>query len=276
METTKTYGLTAQIITPYDKTDIYRLQEIECNFVDSGRITYLLGTKPITIEAGRLSLFWAAVPHHIIHADPDAKLYSLMIPLSQFLSWDLPDSIIEPIMKGQMILDARGDLKLDKAMFKRWCYDLDLESEERNKIVLLELEARLRRLSFYAKEAQRSSIKLGANSEDYPFFKAKHMAEYIEKYYMNGISVRQVGETVDLDRSNALSLFRKYFKMTIGDYIKQYRIAHAQQLLVTTDLTLSSVATRSGFTSVSEFYEVFKKSCYHTPKAYRTLFSIVQ
>lgn len=275
METTSQYGLTAQIMTPYDKTEVYALQEIGCNFVDSGRITYLLGTKPITIEAGRLSLFWAAVPHHIIHADPDAKLYSLMIPLARFLAWDLPDAVIEPVMKGQMILDARGDLKLDKAMFKRWCLDLDLGSEERDKIVMLELEARLRRLSLYAEIAHGSSIKLGANSEDYPFFKAKYMAEYIEKYYMNGISVRQVAETVDLDRSTAVSIFRKYFKLSIGDYIKQYRVAHSQRLLVTTDLTLSSVATRSGFTSVSEFYAVFKKSCLHTPKAYRTLFSIV-
>lgn len=275
METTLQYGLTARIVTPYEKTTTRSHQEITCNFVDEGRITYLLGTKPITIEAGRWSVFWSAVPHHIIHMNPDVKLYRLTIPLSSFLQWKLPNPIIEPIMNGQMILDVRGDLKLDKAMFKRWCHDLDLESEERYKIVMLELEARIRRLSLYAGVAQRSSIKLGDKNKVYPFFKAKHMAEYISQYYTNPITVQQVAETIDLNRSHAVSLFRKYFQVSIGDYIRQYRSAHAQRLLVTTNLSLSSVATRSGFTSVSQFYDVFKASCHHTPKAYRSLFSIL-
>lgn len=275
MEAIIAYGLTAQIITPIDKINAIPHQEIECNFVDGGRITYLLGTTPITVEMGRWSMFWAAVPHHIIHADPDAKLYGLTIPLSYFLGWHLPNRIIEPIMNGQMILDARGDLDLDKAMFKRWCLDLDLDSEERNQIVMLELEARLRRLSLYAGIAQRSSIDLEANNEAYPFVKAKHMADYIAQYYTKRITVQQVAETVDLDRSQAVSLFRNYFQMSIGDYIKQYRVAHAQRLLVTTNLILSSVASRSGFTSVSQFYDEFKRYCYHTPKAYRSSFSIL-
>jgi len=275
MEATISYGLTAQIITPYDNATVIPHEEIVCNFIDGGRLTYLLGTTPITIEMGRWSLFWAAVPHHIIYADPDIKLYTLTIPLSYFLRWELPNTIIEPILNGQMILDARGDLDLDKAMFKRWCHDLDLNSEERNQIVMLELEARLRRLALYAGVAKRSPIDLGEENEVYPFVKAKHMADYIAQYYMKRITVQQVAETVDLDRSRAVSLFRKYFQITIGDYIKQYRVAHAQRLLVTTDLTLNSIALRSGFTSVSQFYDEFKKSCDHTPKAYRSLFSIL-
>ena len=275
METSIEDGLVAQVITPYEKAKITPHQEIECNFVDGGRITYLLGTIPITVETGRWSLFWSAVPHHIIHADPDVRLFGLKIPLSCFLGWELPLSIIEPIMNGQMILDARGDLELDKAMFKRWCYDLDLETQERNRIVMLELEARLRRLSLYAELAERSPIELGENNKEYPFVKAKYMADYIAQYYMKRITVQQVAETVDLDRIQAVSLFRKYFQITIGDYIKQYRVAHAQRLLVTSDLTLSSIALRSGFTSVSQFYDEFKKFCYHTPKTYRSLFSIL-
>ena len=275
METTFEHGLTAYIVTPHAKMNARHHQEIACNFTDSGRITYLLGTTPVTIEAGRWSLFWAAVPHHIIYAEPNAKLYCLSIPLSTFLHWGLPQPIVEPIMNGQMILDVRGDLKLDQAMFRRWCHDLDLQSEQHYRIVMLELEARMWRLSLYATVAQQSPIKMGDNNTLYPFFKAKQMAEYISQYYINPITVQQVAETVDLSRSQAVSLFRQYFQVSIGDYIKQYRVAHAQRLLVTTRLSLSSIAMRAGFTSTGQFYDIFKKSCHHTPKAYRSLFSIL-
>jgi AraC family transcriptional regulator, melibiose operon regulatory protein len=275
VETILKYDLKANITSPYIKNKPRYHQEIECNFVDRGHMTYLLGTKPITIDTGRWALYWAAVPHHVIHADSDMKLYRLTIPLGWFLGLGLPEAIIDPIMNGQMILDARGDLKLDKAMFKRWCHDLDLDSEERNNIVLLELEARLRRLSAYAGIAPQSPMKLRNNNKQYPFLKAKHMADYIAQYYMNPITVKQVAETVDLSRSRALSLFGKHFQMAIGNYIKRYRVAHAQRLLVTSDLTMSSIAMRSGFTSISQFYDIFKKSCDHTPKAYRSLFSIL-
>ncbi len=274
METYLDYGLAAQVITPYDKIQSANHQDIECSFIDKGSITYLLGTDPITISAGRWIIFWAAIPHHIIHTDMDAQLYWMTIPLSRFLQWQLPEHIVDPVMNGQMMTDVRGDLKLDKAMVKRWSVDLDLNSEERHEIVLLELEARIRRLAFYAEVAQTTSLQNQTEEDNTSFQTARHMANYISEYYMGSLVPHQVAETADLETSVADRLFQKYFHSTLSDYIMRYRVAHAQRLLVATDLSLQAIATRSGFESVSNFYDVFKSACHHTPKAYRSQFSI--
>lgn len=270
-------SLNAQIITTENPIVSPLHQDIECNFVDGGSITYLLGSNLVAIESGRWALFWAAIPHHVLHVESEVHLYRLTIPLNWFLNRGLPDHIIEPVMKGDMIVDERGDMKLDIAMFKRWCSDLDLDSINRRDIVLLELEARIRRMAFYATVASPppETIKIDKMADVDLYAKAKTMADYVMDYYTSPITVTQVAEAVDLIPRHAEKLFALYFQCSIDEYLMRYRVAQAQQLLVTTDLAISSVSTRSGFRSMSQFIAVFKSSCHHTPKAYRSLFSIL-
>lgn len=54
-------------------------------------------------------------------------------------------------------------------------------------------------------------------------------------------------------------------------YIQQKRIERAQFLLVTTDLTLSVVASETGFEDISYFSRLFKKVTGHTPGGYKRI-----
>ena len=57
--------------------------------------------------------------------------------------------------------------------------------------------------------------------------------------------------------------------MTIRDYLLQYRITHAQRLLLTTDDKVIDVALASGFSSQSSFYAAFVRQVKTTPQAFR-------
>lgn len=141
---------------------------------------------------------------------------------------------------------------------------------------MLELEARIRRLAFYATVARpgRDIINIDIMADVELFQKAKAMAEFISEYYRNPITMVQVAEAVDLPPENASKLFQMYFQDSIEDYITKYRVAHAQTLLVTTNYSPSAIAPRAGFDSNRAFISVFKDACGLTPKAYRSLFSI--
>ena len=52
-------------------------------------------------------------------------------------------------------------------------------------------------------------------------------------------------------------------------YLTQYRVAHAQQLLLTTEQSISEIALASGFSSLSRFYAAFREICNDSPKHYR-------
>jgi hypothetical protein len=59
-----------------------RHNEIEINLLADGGLTYLFGGRKIQIPAGRLSTFWAAMPHQIIAFDSTAEYFVATLPLS--------------------------------------------------------------------------------------------------------------------------------------------------------------------------------------------------
>ncbi len=60
------YGFTCEMWTPTRMPRPDKHNEIEFNLLKTGSLTYLLGGHRITIEAGRLAVFWAAIPHQIV------------------------------------------------------------------------------------------------------------------------------------------------------------------------------------------------------------------
>ena len=67
------------------------------------------------------------------------------------------------------------------------------------------------------------------------------------------------------------NVFKQFSGMSCYDYLIQKRIAHAEALLIQPDLSITEVAMRSGFGSLSTFNRVFKavKNC--TPSEYKNL-----
>jgi AraC family transcriptional regulator, melibiose operon regulatory protein len=74
---------------------------------------------------------------------------------------------------------------------------------------------------------------------------------------------------VHIHPTYAMHLFRETFGVSIIDYLTQHRIAHAQQLLATSDKSVMEIALESGFNSVSRFYTAFNAICGKSPRAYR-------
>jgi len=66
--------------------------EVELNFLESGSVTYLLGGNKTTVAAGKLSVFWAAIPHQVIDFGDETAYYVATIPLQCFLQWRLPEN----------------------------------------------------------------------------------------------------------------------------------------------------------------------------------------
>lgn len=65
--------------------------------------------------------------------------------------------------------------------------------------------------------------------------------------------------------------FRFVFNRTVSDYVRNVRLDKAEQLIKTTDLTISEVVYSVGFTSRSYFSKIFKKKYHCTPKDYKTV-----
>ena len=267
------YGFTCEQWTPVPMQRADRHNEIELNLLKHGALTYLIGGNTVTIPAGRLAVFWAAIPHQIISSKDKTEYYVATIPLAWFLQCRFPARFVDAILHARVVLDPdsqtrRGDLE----MFERWVHDLKEPEAQRQRIALLEIEARLFRfaLAVPVKTPATRNRKPGPHMiEAGVLNRAEQIALYIAQHYTEPLTAEQISQSVGLHPNYAMAMFKKTMGVTLIDSVTQHRVSHAQRLLATTDEKIIEVALRSGFGSLSRFHDAFKKWCGCPPNQYR-------
>ncbi|MFO1488635.1 MAG: helix-turn-helix domain-containing protein [Verrucomicrobiota bacterium] len=245
---------------------------IELNLTKSGLVRYLYSGEEIRLGAGRLAVFWAAMPHQIIESSSNSEIYSLTLPLKWFLQFQMPEDFTRQILGGQVLVEPESGSPGDYEMFNRWIEDLAAASPWRERVLMLEIEARLLRFAnrlaaypegepFIPRPAHRSD----PNSVD----RVRRIISFIAQNYTDEITMELIGKSAGLDPNHAMGLFRKTVGTTLIHYVTRHRLSHAQHLLATTDSKVVDVAMLSGFNSLSRFNDVFKRECGCSPREYR-------
>ena len=94
---------------------------------------------------------------------------------------------------------------------------------------------------------------------------------FVASHYAEPITVDDIARAANVSSSYLTRLFRQQMETSPHDYLLRYRINHAKQLLMETDLGVGDIARKVGFTSESNFSYRFSKICGTTPRAYRNL-----
>lgn len=260
------YGMSCWYQQPSPMAQLHRHNDIELNYVEHGAITYLFGGTRLTVRAGDLLIFWAARPHQLVHCDERSHMYGLTLPLPQFLRWALPTALHTHILGGVPLLREQPGSFLDHTAFERWIGDLQLPSPADEAIVLLELEAGLRRLGRATTPAHSTT---SPHAPTISASKVEQMARFIAEHHTEPLRAEQIAEVVAVHPSYAMALFRQTMGVSFITYLTQHRIAHAQQLLVLTDQNVVEIGMEVGFASPSRFYRAFKSICGTSPHQYR-------
>jgi AraC-like DNA-binding protein len=255
------FGLSLSYRSPSVMESPHRHSEVELNLLEQGAIVYRFGGAHYTFNAGQLALFWGAAPHQLVEVGAGARFYCVTLPLAWCLRLELPPAFTQQMMDGRPLLDPQPDSLFDRAVFRRWAADFETQPPEFQPILLLELEARLRRFAFAWQPADEVSAVPGS--------KAELMAQFIARHSAEPLTVAQIASVVNLNPTYAMHLFRREYHLSLIDYLTQQRIAQAQRLLATTERKLVDIALECGFLSYSRFFEAFKQVCGRSPAAYR-------
>jgi len=239
--------------------------QIEINYAVGGSLTYLLAGSEVQLPPGRLSLFWAGMPHGVMRRTEIERFYWIYIPLAWVLRLGLSRSFIRRLMTGEMIVDV-DPLEEDRVMLDRWSGELPDAELSRRQLIIREVETRIIRLAL----AQIGKIDEHVPYEDGQVRKLTEMARFIAENYARPLRSRDVARHVGLHRNYAMTLFSRHYGLTFTAYLTRLRVSQAQYLLISTDLEVSRIAFETGFGSISRFYETFKAMTGHTPGQYRT------
>jgi len=248
-----------------------RHNEIELNMLESGSLAYLVGGHRVHLQAGQLHVFWGAMPHQIVDQEGVESFLVATIPLAWILQWQLPDKLMQPLLQGKVLCSGEQDYASeDVMMLSRWADYLDRSHEALQRVVLLEVQARLLRFAASTPSTlpNTSTTRKGfVNREE--LSKAEQLAGFVAQHCTEKLTATDMGRAVELHPNYAMGLFKNTFGLTLNEYLTGQRICHAQRLLVTTDATITNIALSSGFTSISRFNAAFHRACECSPSKFR-------
>ena len=92
---------------------------------------------------------------------------------------------------------------------------------------------------------------------------------YMEKNYMQDISIPQIAESVSLNSVYLNKLFKLSTGKTLSDYLNMHRIEIAKTYLSQTELSLNAISEKVGYNDVRSLLRYFKKYNGISPTEYR-------
>lgn len=120
-------------------------------------------------------------------------------------------------------------------------------------------------------EKYQSSGLAPAEAEMYWERLLAHMTAH-QPYLVGGLTIGQLAETFGISVAHLSQVINSRAGLNFFDFINQYRVQYAKQLLSGTpgdDRTVLDIALEAGFSSQSTFYAQFKKWTGITPSQYR-------
>lgn len=97
----------------------------------------------------------------------------------------------------------------------------------------------------------------------------KAMMLFVQSNYQNRIMVQDIAEFVNVSERVCFRCFKNTIGMTPVEYLLQYRIQAAEELLLNTNYSITTISNQVGFNNSSYFTKMFQRHLHCSPKEYR-------
>lgn len=108
----------------------------------------------------------------------------------------------------------------------------------------------------------------GTNDDEDAF--ARRIVSFVDEHCLDyAMSLDMLAEHFSMSASQVSRLFRSATNEAFKDYIIRRRVSYAQHLILTENISVAELCSRTGYSNVSHFIKVFKAQTGVTPAAYR-------
>lgn len=108
-----------------------------------------------------------------------------------------------------------------------------------------------------------------ANIEDHDLMAVRNMVGFIQRGYIDALSLADIAEAGAMGISKCCRLFAKYFEQSPVSYLNRHRLEHGAELLRLTDKSVTEITLAVGFDGASYFAESFRKWSGQSPTEFR-------
>jgi AraC-like DNA-binding protein len=97
----------------------------------------------------------------------------------------------------------------------------------------------------------------------------KKAIEYIGMNYSRRMSIAEIAQYIGLDRSYLGSIFRERLDTSLQDFLINYRIDKACELMMNESLSIGNISRSVGYEDPLLFSKIFRKLKYKSPREFR-------
>ena len=229
---------------------------MEIILVEEGGVVFQAGNKSYLLERGDMLLINPFEPHSGFIPDEYKRTVYCVVNLDNESFRAVPVASLQSIFEE--LTNGSGVYCMDN-------YDSDTKAQMldclRKVISLDSEETRLTQLGYMfnflgllgapipvdrAKESRRSAKFV------------KETVLYIQNTPSHEISLDAVAKLLSYNKAYFTTIFKKNFGMSFTDYVNNYKIEKARELIRNGNYNLNDVATKSGFNYYAYFFKKFK------------------
>ena len=236
---------------------------VELILICSGSSEYLIHDKKFVIKAGYLLVYNAGVVHDEV-SGPDMEVGSYCVGVGGLHMPGLRENALISDEKGYVFPTGRyfEDMKeLFVMMFRNLA-----AGEPHAELFCTSL---LHALLVSVLTVTEGVGETRENPADEPHILGSRIKDYIDRHYMEPITLQSMGEALRISPYYLSHVFKQMSGYSPVQYLLRRRIGEAQTLLITTELSVARIAEMVGYDSQSYFNLQFTKNVGMPPSRYR-------
>ena len=244
-------------------------EELELIVVKKGAIKVNAGSFEKILNEGEGCFINSDVPHSVWQIDlQDGIINSIvfhakLIGSKHSIYWQ---KYINPLIENKMkqFIFFYAENQIIKLIEKAWQVEADENSG-------FELEVRnlISQIIFLISNDDDKKIYKPTKQELRDMERTKRMIIMIEKNFQNELTLKQISEVAAVSDRECLCCFKRVTGISPIQFLKEYRIMKAAELIRTTNLKIYEIAEQCGFLDMSYFAKTFRQFFKNTPVNYR-------
>jgi len=109
------------------------------------------------------------------------------------------------------------------------------------------------------------------NSKANPPVWLNQTLELLHDRFQESLSLNEIAAAVGVHETHLSREFKRYYRSTVGEYLRRLRIEFACRKISESDIALSEIALLSGFADQSHFTKIFSQIMEMSPAVYRKI-----
>jgi len=245
-------------------------EEIELLLILEGELKAFYGEEQLVLRQGDVALFGSAEPHWTMHSSGRLNYIVFQLNLHQY--WDPStlgsmrhfSEVIRPLSALNYIFREQPAVR---AAMAGHIQDIFREMNEGRLGYELAVSARIKSILLLLLRADNRRQLNYTNNE--LLDRLQPALDYIEANLSDKLSVETLSKIVNISYTHFIKLFKKGVGMSFTEFVNFKRIKKAEQLLLTTGMSIAEIAETVGMSNLGHFYDLFRRYNDCSPKQFK-------